>query len=197
MVLSPIRAKPPVPEVFAEALRFASRRKMPMEAMRNEPLARSAMVARLRVRRRAAARTARPERVNPSPLIPLPIGWGEGEDGAFSDARTLVLRATRASQAAAAPRPAMSNNEPALKKTSGLLVSSAVTAQMTVAMAGTPAPIAIHLPQLRTLDFGLWASPASNSRAGRFACLRKAKPITMVETATLAERPVLSVAGDA
>jgi hypothetical protein len=34
-----------------------------MDAMRNEPLARRAMVARLRVRRRAVPRMARPERV--------------------------------------------------------------------------------------------------------------------------------------
>jgi hypothetical protein len=91
----------------------------------------------------------------------------------------------------------MSNKEPALKKTSALVVSRAAKAQMIVPIAGTAAAIAIHLPQLLRLDFGLWTSPASNSRAGRFACLRNARPMTTVETAMLAVNPVLNVAGDA
>src|SRR6266403_469793 len=91
----------------------------------------------------------------------------------------------------------MRNKEPALKNTSAFVVSRATRAQMTVPIAGTPAAIAIHFPQLLAFGFGFWTSPASSSRAGRFACLRKARPMTMVETATLADSPVLNVAGEA
>jgi hypothetical protein len=68
---------------------------------------------------------------------------------------------------------------------------------MTVPIAGNPAAMAIHFPQLLSFGRGLWISPASSSRAGRLACLRKARPMTTVETATLAVSPVLNVAGDA
>src|SRR5260370_33528748 len=109
----------------------------------------------------------------------------------------LVFFARFASHAAARPRPAMRSKEPALKKTSAFVVSRAKSAHRTVPMAGIPAASAIHFPQLLSFGLGLWTSPASNSRAGRLACLRNARPMTTVETAILAESAVLNVAGAA
>jgi len=54
---------------------------------------------------------------------------------------------------------------------------------------------AIQGPRLWTLDFGLWTSPASNSHAGRRACLRSASQIVAMATSVLALRPMTSVTG--
>ena len=67
IVVSPISAKPPVPELRCVAFRFASSRNTPMLTMRKLPHASIAMVARLRLRRRAQPRTASDVSVIESP----------------------------------------------------------------------------------------------------------------------------------
>src|SRR5580765_6584043 len=92
MVDSPIKAKPPVPDDRFIASWFASRRKTPIATITKHPLASRAMVARLRLLRRAESRTPGPPRVN-RPVV-------------FDN--VLSHRAVKA-------RPDSSNNEPAPK----------------------------------------------------------------------------------
>ena len=95
-------------------------------------------------------------------------------------------RANRPNQAAAHPRPATSTNAPAPKKAPAFALSPCTIAQTTIAPAPNPEPTAIHAPRLWTLDFGLWTSPASSSRADWLACFRKVSQI--VSTATRCRR---------
>src|SRR5882724_599010 len=144
-----------------------------MDAMTKEPQASKATVERLRLRRRAQPRIARPASVKPAPS---------------------ARRASARSQAATAPRPAINNSEPALKKYSAFDRSPLIKAQTMIPSALRPAPRAIHMPRLRDCDFVIpaWdSSPVRSSRAGFRACLRKVIQIVRMATTRLANVPMI------
>src|SRR6266702_1917052 len=115
-----------------------------MATIRNTPLARRAMVAKLRLRRRAQARIARVVRVNLGGLLSPTLSSAEGEGEAAASFRSLLnsgdfdnlsgalgtarptfasapARARERSQVAVAVRPAINRRQAAEKKVSALL----------------------------------------------------------------------------
>src|SRR6266850_6950524 len=121
---------------------------MPMATIRKTPLARRAMVARLRLRRRAQARIARVERVKGRARCPQRATSSRdvlnstdvgNRFGALGTARPTFssgrARARERNHAAAAVRPAINKRHAAEKKTSALLRLPVAKVQISIPIA--------------------------------------------------------------